>query len=80
MEEVFYPLVSKVLCLQFHDVFVFIYHHISSGWWLEEAMVYGIWATLDAHTNWVVLQVDIANAFNVISCKAIFQKLWVTKG
>jgi hypothetical protein len=38
-------------------------------------MVYGIWATLDAHTNWVVLQVDIANAFNVISCKAIFQKL-----
>jgi hypothetical protein len=50
-------------------------HHISLGWWLKkgcEAMVHGIWATLDAHPNWVVLEVDIVNVFNTISRKAIF--------
>jgi hypothetical protein len=35
-------------------------------------MVHGIKTTLDAHLDWVVLDVDIANAFNTISCKAIF--------
>jgi hypothetical protein len=35
-------------------------------------MVHGIHAILDAHPNWVVLQVDITNDFNTISRKAIF--------
>jgi hypothetical protein len=30
-----------------------------------------IWTVLNVHPNWVVLQVDIANAFNIISCKVI---------
>jgi hypothetical protein len=50
-------------------------HHISLGWRWEkgcEAVVHGIWATLDAHLNWVVLEVDIVNDFNTIKRKAIF--------
>jgi hypothetical protein len=35
-------------------------------------MVHNIWATLNVHLDWVVLQVDIANAFNIVSRKAIF--------
>jgi hypothetical protein len=35
-------------------------------------MVHGLQAILDAHLDWVVLQVDIASVFNTISCKAIF--------
>jgi hypothetical protein len=46
-------------------------HHISLVW----PLVHGIRANLDAHPNWVVLEVDIVNAFNAISRKAIFQKL-----
>jgi len=78
VEEVFYWLVSKNLCLQFHDVITFHLSPYQFGVVVRsgcEAMVYGIWATMDAHSNWVVLQVDIANAFNTISYKAIFQKL-----
>jgi hypothetical protein len=45
-----------------------------------EAMVHGIQVTLDAHPNWVVLQVNIANTFKTILCKVIFQKLQVVKG
>jgi hypothetical protein len=37
-----------------------------------EVVLHGIWATLDAHFDWVVLHVDIVNAFNTISCKTIF--------
>ncbi len=37
-------------------------------------MALGIQATMDAHLDWVVFQVDIANAFKTISCKAISQK------
>ncbi len=39
-------------------------------------MVHGIITILDAHLDWVVFQVDIANAFNTILHKAIFHKLW----
>ncbi len=38
-------------------------------------MVHGIRATLDVHLDWVMLQVDIANAFNIIFRKVIFKKL-----
>lgn len=69
---------NRVLCLQFCDAFAF---HLSSyqfGVVVKrgcEAMVYGIRATLDAHPNWVMLQVNIVDGFNTISCKAIFQEL-----
>jgi hypothetical protein len=37
-------------------------------------MVFGIWATLDAHPDRMVFQVNIMSIFNTISCKAIFQE------
>jgi len=37
-------------------------------------MVHGIWGILDAHPNWAVLQVDIANTFNVPSHVRPFSK------
>ncbi len=81
--ETLYWLMNRVLCLQFCDVFVF---HLSpyqfevvvgGGY---EVVLHGIWATLDAHLDWVVLHVDIANAFNTISRKTIFQELRATRG
>jgi len=35
-------------------------------------MVHDIRATLDVHLNWVLLQMDVADTFISISCKAIF--------
>lgn len=35
-------------------------------------MVHDICAILDVHLDWVVLQVDIINAFNIVSHKVIF--------
>ncbi len=43
-------------------------------------MVHGIKPILDAHLDWVVFQVNIANVFNIVSCQAIFQELWVLGG
>jgi len=43
-------------------------------------VVHNIWATLDVHLNCVMLQVDIANAFNIVSCKVTFQKSHATSG
>jgi hypothetical protein len=67
---------SKVLCLQFCDAFA--YHLLMPyqfGMVVKrgcEAMVHGIWATLNAHSDLAVLEVNIANTFNTILCKAIF--------
>ncbi len=36
-----------------------------------ETMVHGIQMMLDLHPNWVVLQVDVHNAFNSVSQLAI---------
>ncbi len=58
------------------------YHHIILMWWLWVVvnLIHGIWITLDVHPNWVVLQMDVANTFNTIFCKAMFQKLQVPIG
>jgi len=37
-----------------------------------EVMVHGIQAILSVHLDWVVLQVDVVNAFHSILCKAVF--------
>jgi len=37
-----------------------------------EVMAHGFQAILDAHLNWVVLWIDIANVFNTNLRKAIF--------
>jgi hypothetical protein len=38
-------------------------------------MVHDIQVALDVHFNYVVLQMDVVNAFNIISHKAIFEEL-----
>ncbi|KAL2613014.1 hypothetical protein R1flu_024706 [Riccia fluitans] len=40
-----------------------------------KAIIHGLRATLDLHPDWVVLQVDIQNAFNTISREALFCEL-----
>jgi hypothetical protein len=42
--------------------------------WFDEPwiLIVGIRIALDVHPNWVVLQMDVANTFNIISHKAIF--------
>jgi hypothetical protein len=38
-------------------------------------MFHGVRAMLDLHLEWVVLQVDVRNMFNLISQTTIFQEL-----
>ncbi|KAL2642349.1 hypothetical protein R1flu_009936 [Riccia fluitans] len=45
-----------------------------------ETIIHGLCATLDLHPDWVVLQVDIQNAFNTISLEALFRELRAAKG
>jgi hypothetical protein len=45
-----------------------------------EAMIHGIRCTLDCHPDWVVLQLDMVNAFNLVSRKVIFQKIHAIGG
>jgi hypothetical protein len=40
-----------------------------------EGMIHGIQVVFDVHLNCVVLQMDVMNAFNIISHKAIFEEL-----
>jgi hypothetical protein len=40
-----------------------------------ETMVYGIQVVLDVHFNCAVLQMDVMNAFDIISHKVIFEEL-----
>ncbi|KAL2644563.1 hypothetical protein R1flu_012150 [Riccia fluitans] len=45
-----------------------------------ETIVHGLRATFDLHPDWVVLQIDIRNAFNTISWEAIFHELCSAPG
>jgi hypothetical protein len=83
MGETLYPLTNHALCFQFHEAFV---THFSPHQFRVatkggcEAIIHNIKCTLDLHLDWVVLQLDIANAFNSVLKKVIFQKLYVTCG
>ncbi len=39
-----------------------------------ETIIHGVQVFLDVHLDWVVLKMDVTNAFNTISWRAIFQK------
>jgi regulator of sigma D len=77
MGEAFYRLMNRALCLQFCDVLV---SHLSPYHFKVvirkgcEVMIHNIQATLDAHLDWVVLQVNIINTFDIILHKTIFLK------
>jgi hypothetical protein len=78
-----YQLTSHVLCLQFCEAFVthFSPHQfgvaITGGF---EIIIHNIMCTLDLHLDWVVFQLDMANTFNLMSRKVIFQGLLVASG
>jgi hypothetical protein len=75
--------VNKVLCLQFCDVFVFHLSPYQFGVAVRrgcEVMIHNIHATLDAHLDWVVFQVDIINVFHTILHKTIFLECWAMGG
>ncbi len=77
MGEAFYQIMNRALCLQFCDVFVSHLSPYHFGVAVRkgcEAMIHNIQATLDAHLDWVVLQVNIINTFNTILHKTISLK------
>jgi hypothetical protein len=44
-----------------------------------ETIIFNIKALLDLHLDWVVMQVDVENAFNNVSQTVIIKKLWDVK-
>ncbi len=64
--ETLYRLTSRALCLQFHNTFV---THFSPHKFRVatkgscETVIHGIMCTLELYLDWVVLQLDVANAF-----------------
>ncbi len=74
---------NRILCLQFCNAFTthFSPHQfrvaIKGGC---EAIIHDISCTLDLHLDWVVLQLDMANAFNLVSRGVIFQELHAASG
>jgi hypothetical protein len=63
--------------MQFCDVFISHLSPFQFGVVVKkgcEVVVHGIRINFDGHTNWVVLQINLTNAFNTISHKVIFQK------
>jgi hypothetical protein len=73
--EVFYRLVNKTFYFQFHDAFAIHLSPHQFGVAIKggcEIMVHNIRIALEIHLDWVVLQVDITNAFNIISHRVIF--------
>jgi len=69
IKEALYRFTSYVLCLQFWDAFA---THFSPHQFIIttkggcEVVIHGIWCTLDLHPNWVVFQLNVANAFNLM--------------
>ncbi len=67
-------MVNRTLYFEFRDVTHLTPHKfgvaIKGGC---EAMVHNMRTNLNIHLDWVVLQIDITNAFNIISHKIIFQ-------
>jgi hypothetical protein len=81
--ETLYRLISRALCLQFHETFTthFPPHQfgvvIKGGY---ETIFHNIKCNLDLHLDWVVLELDLRNAFNSMSKKVIFKELYATSG
>jgi hypothetical protein len=70
-----YCLVAHILAIQFRDIFIEPFGPYQFGVVIcgrKETLVRSIWTMLDLHPNWVVLQVDVHNAFNSISRSVIF--------
>ncbi len=78
--DTLYQFISRILCLQFCEAFVthFCPHQFevaSKGGC--EVVIHGIKCTLNLHPDWV-LQLDVANTFNLVSRRVIFQDFCAT--
>ncbi len=74
MGKSLYQLTSHVLCIQFHEAFATHFSPHQFGITTKggcETIIHGIKCTLDLHPNWVVLQLDVANTFNLVSRRVI---------
>ncbi|KAL2643274.1 hypothetical protein R1flu_010861 [Riccia fluitans] len=76
--ETLFCLVTRSISLQFRDAFAAHFE----PWQFAvatrcgcETIVHGLQVTFDLHPDWLVLQIDIRNAFNTISREAIFREL-----
>jgi hypothetical protein len=70
VSEVLYRMMNKTLCFQFRDAFQAHFSPHYFGVIIKrgcEAMVHDIQAALDVHLDSMLLRVNIANAFNIIS-------------
>jgi hypothetical protein len=73
-----YHLVAYTLAIQFRNIFVnhFSSHQFGVVTYGEcEIVVHNVQAMLDLHPHWVVLHVDVHNAFNSMSWLVVFQEL-----
>jgi hypothetical protein len=81
--ETLYRFTSYVWCLQFHETFATHFSPHQFGVATKggyETVIHDIRCTLDLHFNSVVFQLDVTNAFNLLSRKVIFQKFRATSG
>jgi hypothetical protein len=77
--EVTYRLIAYTPVIRFKDIFVEHFNLHQFGVMIHdgcEKMVHGIQTMLNLHLDWVVLKVDVYNAFNLMSWSNIFQELF----
>lgn len=73
-----YCLIAHILAIQFRDIFAKHFGPHQFGVTIHgkcEIMVHNVRAMLDLHPDWLVLQVDAHNTFNLVSRPSIFQEL-----
>ncbi len=82
MGKTLYWFISHTLCFQFHNPFTthFPPHQFRVATKRNyETIIHGIMCILYLHPNLVFFQLDVANAFNSVSRRVIFQELHVVK-
>jgi hypothetical protein len=78
ISEVIYDLVAHTLAIKFKNTFM--EHFIPRQFGVTicgrcKIMVHGVRMMLNLHPNWVVLHVDVFNAFYLVSRSTTFQEL-----
>ncbi len=81
VKEPLYWFTNHALCFQFYDAFATHFFLHQFGVVMKdicEVIIHDIKCTLNLHLDWVILQLDMANVFNLVLRGAIFQKLYIT--
>jgi hypothetical protein len=75
MGETLYRLTSLSFCLQFHEAFATHFSPHQFGIATKggyEAIIHGTKCTMYLHPNWVVIKLNVVNAFNLVLRGVIF--------